>query len=198
MIHRADSRRYVLSYAWLSILRLCRIPVGPTTFTQHLRSLNLLGLAGIYAISRRLLLVEARRGKVLNRGNGHRLPLQTTWSIEHTALNICLFPPLFFFCALYYTDVVSVLLVLLSFDSFHRRNSMALVASSALSLTLRQTNIFWTAVYLAGLEILRHVKEGGENEDFQAQLSLSKMMELSWKRGCFYDPLIQDAWFEGL
>jgi alpha-1,2-glucosyltransferase len=31
----------------------------------------------------------------------------------HSALNICLFPPLFFFCALYYTDVASTLSVLL-------------------------------------------------------------------------------------
>ena len=199
MVLGADLRRYALSYAWLWILRLCRVPVGPETFIQHLRSINLLGLAGIYAVCRRLLLFECRRGRIGGGGGEDEksAPFKRTWSIEHTALNICLFPPLFFFCGLFYTDVISVLLVLLTYDSFHRRSYGAVVVFGILSLTLRQTNIFWTAVYLAGLEVLRGLNRGREGVEFRRQPGFLEVMGSSWKHGHLYDPFVGDAWFEG-
>jgi alpha-1,2-glucosyltransferase len=86
------------------------------------------------------------------------------WSLAHTAINICLFPPLFFFSALYYTDIASLLFVLLSYNAVlltYQRPSQKL--GSVLlqlfyglgALLLRQTNVFWVAIFPAGIAALK-------------------------------------------
>ena len=158
-----------------------------------------MGLVGIYAVCRRLL-ISIPRHEGPARATDGSVPSESSgsiWSREHTALNICLFPPLFFFCGLYYTDVISVLLVLLAYDAFHRRSPVAVLAFGMSSLILRQTNIFWTAVYLAGLEVLRRMKRATESVKLRKEAGFLEVVMSSWKHGCFYDPLIQDAWFEG-
>lgn len=42
----------------------------------------------------------------------------TQLMVQHSAVNIALFPPLFFFSALYYTDVLSTLFVVLFYVTF--------------------------------------------------------------------------------
>lgn len=88
----------------------------------------------------------------------------------HTAFNITLFPPVFFFSALYYTDILSTAVVILTYCVFLRRegaynNSSAggilVFVYGILALTMRQTNIFWVAVFLGGLEVVRTVKSLG-------------------------------------
>lgn len=79
----------------------------------------------------------------------------------HTALNIALFPPLFFFSALFYTDVLSTCIVLVTYRFFLPRtgaNSLAVFLGGLLALQLRQTNIFWVSVFLGGLETVRSSK----------------------------------------
>lgn len=81
---------------------------------------------------------------------------------NHTALNVCLFPPLFFFAALYYTDVVSTALVLTShwvrtstvFSHRPALRNATLITSGLIALCLRQTNMFWIAVFPAFLDIV--------------------------------------------
>ena len=74
----------------------------------------------------------------------------------HIAFNIALFPPLFFFSGLFYTDVLSTCLVLRMHKFFLQRDrGMWLYVAGILALTLRQTNIFWVAVYMGGLEVVR-------------------------------------------
>jgi hypothetical protein len=85
----------------------------------------------------------------------------------HSALNISLFPPLFFFSSLYYTDVISTLVVLLTYNLFlkiREKGSGApwegftLVPCGVLALYFRQTNIFWVAVFPAGLALVNALK----------------------------------------
>lgn len=85
----------------------------------------------------------------------------------HTALNIALFPVLFFFSGLYYTDVMSTLLVLVAFsntlDRLQRRKSSALnsiwtVFLGTATLFMRQTNIFWIVVFLGSIEAIHSLK----------------------------------------
>jgi alpha-1,2-glucosyltransferase len=77
----------------------------------------------------------------------------------HSALNIALLPPLFFFSALYYTDVASTLSVMLCFYLLIRSDEsnikqiwwhLRLFVLGLVSLSFRQTNIFWVAVFPAG------------------------------------------------
>jgi len=51
------------------------------------------------------------------------------WKTLLSALNLAIFPPLFFFAFLYYTDVAAVTMVLLMFNlHISGRNNLAAVA----------------------------------------------------------------------
>jgi len=91
-------------------------------------------------------------------------PVRSAWSLVHTAVNICLFPPLFFFSALYYTDIASLLFVLLSYNAvvaaYQRQGrNFDLVLLQLVygfgALMMRQTNIFWVSVFPAGIAALK-------------------------------------------
>lgn len=80
---------------------------------------------------------------------------------QHVAFNICLFPPLFFFSALYYTDVISTASVLLQHwirtgvkDDLYCLRSLSLFMHGLVALTFRQTNIFWVALLPAMLDVI--------------------------------------------
>jgi alpha-1,2-glucosyltransferase len=74
----------------------------------------------------------------------------------HTAFNIAIFPLIFFFSGLFYTDVLSTCLVLRMYKSFLKREpGVWLYMVGILALTMRQTNIFWVAIYMGGLEVVR-------------------------------------------
>jgi alpha-1,2-glucosyltransferase len=84
----------------------------------------------------------------------------------HTGANIALFPLLFFFSGLYYTDVLSTSVVLGMYRLFLERkgaraNSAAglvwLYPAGLISLAMRQTNIFWVAVFMGALELVRTI-----------------------------------------
>ena len=86
----------------------------------------------------------------------------------HSAINVALFPVLFFFSALYYTDVYATLAVLLAYRNHLYRVSCsaaapvwtdaATVLLGLAALAFRQTNIFWVVVYMGGLEAVHAVK----------------------------------------
>lgn len=90
----------------------------------------------------------------------------------HTGFNVALFPVLFFFSALYYTDVMSTLAVLAAYsnhlDRVNRPRSSAIsdirtLALGVLALFMRQTNVFWVVVYMGGLEAVHAVKTVASN-----------------------------------
>ncbi|KAL8785685.1 MAG: hypothetical protein Q9213_003244 [Squamulea squamosa] len=88
--------------------------------------------------------------------------LPESWSLaelNHATLNICLFPPLFFFFGLYYTDVWSALLVLITLCLHQKKAMTSMVAAGIAALFFRQTNIFWVAIYLGGLQAVRTLRK---------------------------------------
>jgi alpha-1,2-glucosyltransferase len=123
----------------------------------------------------------------------------------HAAVNIALFPPLFFFSALFYTDPLSTLSVLLCFLAFYIpsthnvKRTIALVGTGAVSLLFRQTNIFWAAIFLAGFELIERLhpiataKVAIENEN-----NWKSALQLSWKDSKLYNPMVSAAYFTGL
>lgn len=136
-----------------------------------------------------------------------------SWLAQHSSLNIALFPPLFFFSALYYTDVTSALSVMLCYYQLicsdkksisHWWWRLQYVALGLCSLLFRQTNIFWVAIFPAAMMFLREVDQGhqvvkgsmyrkveGFGDTFQS------VAKTSWKMEVLYDPPVRDASFEG-
>lgn len=134
--------------------------------------------------------------------------------IQHSALNIALFPPLFFFSALYYTDVPSTLFVIVFFMAFVSSHNaqetvwyrtVKLVPLGIVSLMFRQTNIFWVAIFPAGMVLVQELDRGHEAVKHSMKRgvegfgdSLLSIAKTSWKMEVIYDPSLRDAWFEGM
>lgn len=126
-----------------------------------------------------------------------------------SAVAISFFPPLFFFCGLYYTDVASTYSVLLSY--FHmqrswRKNSLrwkywpGTVILGIMSLSFRQTNIFWVAVFPAGLSLIHELKANAPNsptKDDKRLKGLIRVVQDSWDISQLYDSAVEDASLEG-
>ena len=102
----------------------------------------------------------------------------------HTGFNIALFPLLFFFSGLYYTDVLSTCVVLAMYRLFlERKGARANTAEGLVwlypvglvALAMRQTNIFWVAAFMGALELVRTIK--ANKEDFKSEQAVSR----SWK-----------------
>ena len=142
-----------------------------------------------------------------------------TFSAAHSALNIALLPPLFFFSALYYTDVASTLSVMLCFYPLICSDERASNGSAVkqiwwhvrlfllglVSLTFRQTNIFWVAVFPAAAVMLRELDQGHElvkesmyNKSKGFGDTMSNVARTSWKMDILYDPPVRDASVEGM
>ena len=116
------------------------------------------------------------------------------WSLaelNHAALNICLFPPLFFFLGLYYTDVWSALSVIITLRFHQKKATRSMVLAGIASLFFRQTNIFWVGIYLGGLEVVRKL------ERHRPSASWETAVFGSWRYCRIYDPLIFQASFGG-
>lgn len=118
----------------------------------------------------------------------------------HSIINICLFPLLFFFSALYYTDVCSVSFVLGAYDchlrslrpasTSSRIQSVKMLFLGLYAIFMRQTNIFWVAIFLAGLHAVHHVKRG-------KQVLSDDAVDISNLSEAIYDPPISEAYLEG-
>jgi len=116
----------------------------------------------------------------------------------HSALNISLFPPLFFFSSLYYTDVISTLLVILSYNIFVKnlqetktwRKGLASIYIGITALSFRQTNIFWVAVFPAGLALVKTLRTSDKPNTDRTAASIIKK---SWHESYVYDCRVQDA-----
>jgi alpha-1,2-glucosyltransferase len=109
-------------------------------------------------------------------------------SVLQREFGIILCPLIFFFSGLYYTDLFSVFTVLLAqicwtagtnvkgpwrlwFQSLHLVTGLA-------SLMARQTNVFWVAVYLGGLQVVDTIK---------SKIGAHKV----------HDPPVSESYFEG-
>ncbi|CAH3024901.1 unnamed protein product [Porites evermanni] len=75
-----------------------------------------------------------------------------------TALVLGVFPVLYFFTFLYYTDSGSVFFVLLTYYLSLRGNHFAAALAGSASIFLRQTNVIWV-IFTAGVTALRTIQQ---------------------------------------
>ena len=171
---------YIISYLGLFITQW--LPTENTL--AQLRAHNVVGILLVFIVLNKV---------VLARRNG------STYLAAHTAFNVCMFPPFFFFCGLYYTDIMSVLVVMMAHKAFYDKDPVRVAIYSLLSLWFRQTNIFWTAIYLGGSEVLRQIKLRQKPSGNQSSVAtFSQVARFSWSKGAVYDLPVADAFLEGL
>ena len=120
------------------------------------------------------------------------------YEINHTVLNICLFPPLFFFYGLYYTDVASTATVLMTFHDYRKQQTFVMIISGLFSLLFRQTNIFWVSIYIGGSHIASCARKIALDQDYPLKATFTEVLISSWQTECVYDPLVKEAYFEGV
>ena len=167
-------------------------------FTLQLRSLNAVACPLIFfQVVNLLHLLHTRPGNDTAAPKSSRIAEITANKAVLVALNICLFPPLFFFYGAYYTDVISALIVLCAYESYLKRKKVLVIIFGACALTFRQTNIFWVAVFLGGLQVNRTLAQRQPHWDDKAKSTCSNILVTSWQHARIYDPLIASATFEG-
>jgi alpha-1,2-glucosyltransferase len=123
----------------------------------------------------------------------------------HTALNVTLFPPLFFFAALFYTDIMSTLVVLLSYGALLQKKTIigtflgniTAVIMGIIALMFRQTNIFWVAIFPAGLAVIDALKRSAHPSKSVGEKTFGSIVQRSWHNGTVYDCSVKDAFLEG-
>ncbi|PVI07788.1 glycosyltransferase family 59 protein [Periconia macrospinosa] len=168
--------------------------------TSNLRALNVAAICLVCILSYNILVA-------LHKGLPERTEQvkgNTSQSIDtlnaHSALNISLFPPLFFFSALYYTDVMSTLVVLLSYLAFLNRDKTSYrflsktgtIIIGVLALLFRQTNIFWVAIFPAAMAVV-DVFGGKQQTGSFEKKDLKYVCEQSWSYGRLYDCSVESA-----
>lgn len=132
---------------------------------------------------------------------------------QHSAVNMTFFPPVFFFAALYYTDVWSTISVVLFYNETMKTDRMhvtaleryiRLVALGLFSLLFRQTNIFWVAIFPAALTLVQHLDRGHDvvRQSMYSGAqgfgdSLASVARTSWKMDVVFDPPVRDSWIDG-
>jgi alpha-1,2-glucosyltransferase len=175
---------------------------------QRLRSVNLVATTVLIpwkALNIRRSIVSRRP-----RGKERTDSLEESFALsEWITANIALFPPLFFFSALFYTDLWSVFWVLQTIETslapeidsergFARTSKI--VAFGVISLWFRQTNVFWVALFTAGMDTTRALKTI-DARPLTRQLGGHDWLEIftiSWNERKVYDPPIEDADFQGI
>ncbi|UNI13274.1 glucosyltransferase [Purpureocillium takamizusanense] len=129
----------------------------------------------------------------------------------HTAFNIALFPLLFFFSGLYYTDVLSTAVVVGAFLNHLKRvaqdrssftSDLCTVAIGLLALLMRQTNVFWIVVFMGGLEAVHAVKTlRPERADQPFMTTLGDQIKyFAWRYsvGDIHDLPLRHAWHDDM
>jgi alpha-1,2-glucosyltransferase len=161
-----------------------------------LRRMNFLGVVLIHLVAS-----SCRRYIERTQGNVRSSTSEAASSYAyHTAVNIALFPVLFFFSALFYTDVYSALFVLLAYQNHLHRlsngkgflNNLWTVCLGVSTLLMRQTNVFWVVVYMGGLEavhVIRSLKPLAiEKPRFTTLVDVTKFYAWRYSVGDIHDP----------
>jgi hypothetical protein len=197
----ADRSRYIVAKLFKPLLGCS---------TASLRALNIAAICLICLVSYsilRTLRTPRSQNAPLNVKDGDKEPdlNDSTLILDaNTALNIALFPPLFFFSALFYTDVMSTLVVLLSFHMFLTRStfgnllqSIGTIFIGVVALFFRQTNIFWVAVFPAGLAVIDTLKASAPSSTSKKPQIIGDILRESWNNGIVHDCALQDASLRG-
>ncbi|GIJ98613.1 glucosyltransferase [Aspergillus viridinutans] len=180
-------------YVWSYVLCAAALALrgSPTELNaEALRATNV-AAAAVFLPWRLQTLLDALRKVRNTRHSG-------AW-LSHTVLNICIFPPLFFFSGLYYTDIVSLLVVIEAYNWDIKRTagagsllkSAVFVVIGLAALVLRQTNIFWVAVFLGGLQVARKLRQSAKASQVSSPIEIIQ----SGFNNELYDPLVSEASF---
>lgn len=134
-----------------------------TCTASSLRNTNLMATMAVALVA-----AECRSLVQAQAANRNAKPtLGATFYAIHTAFNIALFPVIFFFSGLYYTDVVSTLAVLAAYQNHLLRlneetpgflSGVKMVALGVVALFMRQTNVFWVVVYMGATEAVHAIR----------------------------------------
>ena len=119
-----------------------------------MRLLNVLGLIAVYYCC--VSIVKLRYGT----------------DQKATATAVCCFPILTFFSHLFYTDVLSLLFVLLCVRSNLQQRYILAAAFGFISMTFRQTNVAWV-FFSGGISLLRLIRETGTSSKRLLSLIIS-------------------------
>ena len=204
--HHLIPLRYMISAAIGTVFNRCDI--------LTLRALNIFGLFGIFFTAFGFHLRRKRQNKTIRKQvltEDEDIGFLERAYDTHTSLNIALFPPLFFFSVLYYTDVLSTLYVMMSYDLYLRssnlehvgwRASIEMIVSGLLALSCRQTNIFWVAIFPAGLGAIQVLKTAAgqrsrRDDKHRAPATLIECAGAAWSAGYVHDSPVLGAHFTG-
>jgi alpha-1,2-glucosyltransferase len=172
-----------------------------------LRSTNTLSLIVLSYVA--LFCRQQIESKLYEDRHSKQIEIRSRYA-AHTALNIALFPLLFFFSGLYYTDIVSTVAVMFSFLNHLSRvrepknsilSDIVTVLLGLLTLTMRQTNVFWVVVFMGGLEAVHAVK--GIRPKKAAKLPSAEIWSQShhfifrYAAGEIHDLPLNQAWPDG-
>ncbi|KAI6782809.1 uncharacterized protein J7T54_000952 [Emericellopsis cladophorae] len=194
---------YLLTTSFSATGWWSKIILAPGCGVLSLRTANAIVLAPLTAAA-----LGCRQAiESLGNGHGSAIRLAPSSYAVHTALNIALFPLLFFFSGLYYTDVVSTFVVLVAFQNSLRRmgpgqpttaRDIASVTLGLMALFMRQTNVFWVVVFNGGLEAVHAVKTLHPGKASAPRgLTLWGKLKFSlgrWMHGDLHDPPLNMAW----
>lgn len=179
--------------------------ITPETSTFNLRFINGVGSVLVALLVRSILLLnaeihngECEKFHDSNTRCEHGSLKLSVRELVHSMINICLFPPLFFFYGLYYTDVLSVVTVLYAYRCYLSKQETKVIFAGLLSLLFRQTNIFWVSVFLGGMELCRCIPKGRPDIEFPSQPRVRDIIDGSWRHASAYDPPVNQACVEGL
>ncbi|OHX00502.1 alpha-glucosyltransferase alg10 [Colletotrichum incanum] len=149
---------YILSKYYLQVM------MRPECSVLDLRGVNIIAVLGVGVLATHCRhLIETRRPEA----HSPAPPAVLSFHSIHLGWNVALFPVLFFFSGLYYTDVVSTMSVLVAYYHHLRRvreerssflSDWTTIVIGIFTLIMRQTNVFWVVVYMGGLEAVAAVK----------------------------------------
>lgn len=103
-----------------------------------------------------------------------------------TAVNMCIFPVLYFFNFLYYTDVMSTFLVLFAYLLCLQKRHVLSAITGSLSVCVRQTNIVWI-LFLGLVSLAETLKDNAYIDKKKFTLPIlrsSKYLKLLWFSSC--------------
>ncbi|KAF7549028.1 hypothetical protein G7046_g8477 [Stylonectria norvegica] len=177
------------------------------TYVCDVQSLR---LASVVALLILAVLALCCRGEIearLYEAHSSTRPKGYTQYARHTAFNIALFPLLFFFSGLYYTDVASTAVVLGGYLNHLRRlgrdrssffSDLVAISLGVLALFMRQTNVFWFVVYMGGLEAVHAIKTLRPERVAQPYMTtiFAQLKYYAWRYsvGDVHDPPLHMIW----
>ena len=76
-------------------------------------------------------------------------------------------------------------------------DNVAAILVGVVALFFRQTNIFWVAVFPAGLTVIEALKSSEPSSKAQTERSALEIIKEGWSQSRVYDCPVEDAGIEG-